>query len=88
MDLAQQVGGLGEAAAGAGVDRREVGAGQRQAAERDDGLGVEDAAQVGDRRIERLAGRAVELPDDVVAPVEAAEDVVQCIEAGADSLLG
>jgi hypothetical protein len=88
MDLAQQVRRLRERAARAGLDHRhpaDVAVGGT--AERDRGPGAERLLVAGDRAEERLGTRAVEQPDHVVAPVEAAERRVQRLEPGAHSLL-
>ena len=89
VDLPEQIGGLRQIAARPGIDDRQPGDVQRVdgAAERHDGPRLKYLAQTRDRAIERLDLRPVELPYNVVAPVEPAEHRIERVEARANSLL-
>jgi hypothetical protein len=75
-----------------GVDDLEAAVVPREragvAAHGDPARGVELRAVAQDRAVERLGRRAVELPDDVVAPVQAVEHLVERWDARADPLVG
>jgi len=90
MDLAQQIGGLGQLSPRPGGDHVHAGIGERGrlAAQGDERSRLEGVPEARDGGVEGLHRGTVELPDDVVAPVQAPEHVVERIDTGADSLLG
>ena len=90
VDLAEQIDGLRQVASRPGVDDIQPGdvAEVVETVQRDGRLRLEHLGLTRDRAVERLHRRPVELPYDVVAPVEAAQHRVERTETGADSLLG